>query len=127
MSSQIQKLTFWFYIWFFCTLSCVSTLVNSLQQPAIVILSQLIILSVFLCISFIVLSKRQKAIHNLKSKPDFQSLYQHETITACIVLLSSVIDIFFLTNISKVVYLIAVFYHLYWFIKKYPLSTMSSK
>ena len=121
MTIRIQKLTFWFYIWFFCSLSYLSSLGISLNQPSIVILTQLLLFLIFLGISLVVLSKRQKEIKELKKAPSFQALYRREIITACVVAFSSVIDIFFLTNISKLIYLIAVFYHLYWFIKNYSL------
>ena len=127
MTIRIQKFTFWFYIWFFCSLSYLSSLGISLNQPSIVILTQLLLFLIFLGISLVVLSKRQKEIKELKKAPSFQALYRREIITACIVAFSSVIDIFFLTNISKLIYLIAVFYHLYWFIKNYSLSTTTNK
>ena len=126
MTIRIQKLTFWFYIWFFCSLSYLSSLGISLNQPSIVILTQLVLFLIFLGISLMVLSKRQKEIKELKKAPSFQALYRREIITACVVAFS-MIDIFFLTNISKLIYLIAVFYHLYWFIKNYSLSTTNNK
>lgn len=127
MTIRIQKLTFWFYIWFFCSLSYLSSLSLSLNQPGVAILSQLILFLIFLAISLLVLSKRQKAIKELKKVPSFQKLYRHEMITACLVAFSSVIDLFFLTNLSKIIYLIAVFYHLYWFMKNYSLSMNQKK
>ncbi len=127
MTTRILKLTFWFYIWFFCSLSYLSNLGLSLTQPGMVIISQLLLFLIFLGISLTVLSKRQREIKNLKKALSFDTLYHHEMITACVVALSCVIDIFFLTNISKIVYLITVFYHLYWFIKHYSLSTTKTR
>lgn len=127
MTIRIQKLTFWFYIWFFCSLSYLSNLGISLNQPSIIFLTQLLLFLIFLGISLVVLSKRQKEIKELTKAPSFQALYRREIITACVIAFSSVIEIFFLTNISKLIYLIAVFYHLYWFIKNYSLSTTTNK
>ena len=116
MPIKIQKLTLWFYIFFFSSLYSLSKLGSYANQGMTALIVELLI------IFFLI--KRKKAIEQIRDKTNYQSLYKHEWTTAAIVCVCSVIDSFFLTKIAYFAYLIAVFYHLYWFLKHY---TMNSK
>ena len=121
MPIKIQKLTLWFYIFFFSSLYSLSKLRSYANQGMTALIVELLIIFFFMAIGIYFLIKRKKAIEQIRDKTNYQSLYKHEWTTAAIVCVCSVIDSFFLT---KIAYLIAVFYHLYWFLKHY---TMNSK
>lgn len=124
MPIKIQKLTLWFYIFFFSSLYSLSKLRSYANQGMTALIVELLIIFFFMAIGIYFLIKRKKAIEQIRDKTNYQSLYKHEWTTAAIVCVCSVIDSFFLTKIAYFAYLIAVFYHLYWFLKHY---TMNSK
>lgn len=124
MPIKIQKLTLWFYIFFFSSLYSLSKLGSYVNQGMTALMTELFVVFVFMAIGVFFLIKRKKTIELIKDKTNYQALYKHEWITAAIVCICSVIDSFFLTKIAYFAYLIAVFYHLYWFLKNY---TMYSK
>ncbi len=127
MTIKIQKLTLWFYILLFASLNGLSNLNNVIADGLNSVLIQIVVFSLFSCLTLFVLKKRQRAIEGLDNKINFRALYQHEWITIILICISNIIDIFFLTDISYYTYLIAVFYHLYWFFKNYSIYTKNKK
>lgn len=121
MTIKIQKLSLLFYVFFFSSLYSLSKLGAYAKEGQLVLVTQLIIFFILLGIGLYFLKQRKQSITDLNDGTDFTLLYRHEWITAGIVCISSVIDSFFQINISYYAYLIAVFYHLYWFLKNYSI------
>lgn len=121
MPIKIQKLTLWFYIFFFSSLYSLSKLGSYVNQGMTALMTELLVVFIFMAIGVFFLIKRKKTIEIINDKTNYQSLYKREWITAGIVCICSLIDSFFLTKLAYLAYLIAVFYHLYWFLKNYTL------
>ena len=104
MPIKIQKLTLWFYIFFFSSLYSLSKLRSYANQGMTALIVELLIIFFFMAIGIYFLIKRKKAIEQIRDKTNYQSLYKHEWTTAAIVCVCSVIDSFFLTKIAYFAY-----------------------
>lgn len=127
MTIKTQNLTLWFYVLLFGSLNSLSGIKDAAGDGLNGVLIQIILLVIFSGLALFALKKRQRAMKVLTDKIDFKSLYQHEWATILIICIGNVIDIFSLTNLSYYIYLIAVFYHLYWFFKNYSIYTKNEK